>query len=110
MNIIGEIKGKRCILLDDMIDTAGTLCNAAAAVLEKGGATRVIAAATHGVLSGPALERLEKSPIEQVILLDTIRQPEERRLDKIRILPVAPVFSEAIERIYGDRPVSIRFK
>ena len=110
MNLIGDVRGKSVILVDDMIDTAGTLCNAAAAVLEKGGATRVIAAATHGVLSGPALERLEKSPIEQVILLDTIRQPEERRLDKIRILPVAPVFSEAIERIYGDRPVSIMFK
>ena len=109
MHIIGDIEGKNCILVDDMIDTAGTLCNAAVAVLEKG-AARVIAAATHGVLSGPALERLEKSPIERVILLDTIRQPEERRLDKIQILPVAPVFSEAIERIYGDRPVSIMFK
>ena len=93
-----------------MIDTAGTLCNAAVAVLEKGGATRVIAAATHGVLSGPALERLEKSPIEQVILLDTICQSPQKRLDKIKILPVAPVFSEAIERIYADRPVSIMFK
>ena len=110
MNLIGDVRGKSVILVDDMIDTAGTLCNAAVAALEKGGATRVIAAATHGVLSGPALERLEKSPIEQIILLHTIRQPEERRLEKIRILPVAPVFSEAIERIYGDRPVSIMFK
>ncbi len=109
MNLIGDVRDKSVILVDDMIDTAGTLCNAAVAVLEKG-AARVIAAATHGVLSGPALERLEKSPIERVILLDTIRQPEERRLDKIQILPVAPVFSEAIERIYGDRPVSIMFK
>lgn len=110
MNIIGDVRGRSVILVDDMIDTAGTLCNAAAAVLEKGGATRVIAAATHGVLSGPALERLEKSPIEQVILLDTICQSPQKRLDKIKILPVAPVFSEAIERIYADRPVSIMFK
>ena len=109
MNLIGDVQGKTVILVDDMIDTAGTLCNAAAAALEKG-AARVIAAATHGVLSGPALERLEKSPIERVVLLDTIRQPEERRLKKIHILPIAPVFSEAIERIYGDRPVSIMFK
>ena len=111
MNLIGGRPGKSVILVDDMIDTAGTLCNAAAAVLEKGRGHPESSPQPPTVLSpAPALERLEKSPIEQVILLDTIRQPEERRLDKIRILPVAPVFSGAIERIYGDRPVSIMFK
>lgn len=108
MNIIGDVKDKKVILVDDMIDTAGTLCNAAAAILENG-AKSVTAAATHAVLSGPAIERLEKSPIENVVLLDTIALPPEKRLDKFTVLPVAPVFSEAIERIYEDKPVSIMF-
>jgi len=106
MNIIGEVKGKKVILVDDMIDTAGTLCNAAQAVVEKGGATEVYAGATHAVLSGPAIERLKNSVIKEVILLDTINIPQERYLDKFTTLPVAPVFAEAIERIYEDKPVS----
>ena len=89
-----------------MIDTAGTLCNAAQAVVEKGGATEVYAGATHAVLSGPAIERLKNSVIKEVILLDTINIPQERYLDKFTTLPVAPVFAEAIERIYEDKPVS----
>ena len=109
MNIIGSVEGKKVILVDDMIDTAGTLCNAAAAIVEKGGAKSVIAAATHAVLSGPAIERLRKSVIDSVVLLDTIALPPEKRLDKFTLLPVAPVFSEAIERIYEDKPVSIMF-
>ena len=108
MNIIGDVKDKKVILVDDMIDTAGTLCNAAAAIMENG-AKSVTAAATHAVLSGPAIERLEGSPIESVVLLDTIALPPEKRLDKFTVLPVAPVFSEAIERIYEDKPVSIMF-
>ncbi len=108
MNIIGEVEGKTVLLLDDMIDTAGTLCSAAAAVMEAG-AERVFAAATHAVLSGPAIERLRDSALERVVLLDTIALPPEKRLDKFTILPVAPVFSEAIERIYEDKPVSIMF-
>ena len=109
MNIIGSVEGKKVILVDDMIDTAGTLCNAAAAIVEKGGAKKVIAAATHAVLSGPAIDRLRESVIENVVLLDTIALPEEKRLDKFTTLTVAPVFSEAIERIYEDKPVSIMF-
>ncbi len=108
MNIIGEVAGKTVLLLDDMIDTAGTLCSAAAAVMDAG-AQRVFAAATHAVLSGPAIERLQESPLERVVLLDTIALPPEKRLDKFTVLPVAPVFSEAIERIYEDKPVSIMF-
>ena len=110
MNIIGEVEGKKVILVDDMIDTAGTLCNAAEAIIEKGGATGVYACATHAVLSGPAIERIEKSPIKELILLDTVPIPEDKVLDKFTILPVAPVFAEAIERIYADKPVSPMFK
>ncbi len=109
MNIIGDVKDKKVILVDDMIDTAGTLCNAAKAIIEIGGAKEVYACATHGVLSGPAIERIEKSPIKELVLLDTIALPEEKKLDKITILPVAPVFAQAIQRIYDDKPVSPLF-
>ena len=110
MNIIGDVRGKKVILVDDMIDTAGTLCNSAAAILEKGGALEVRACATHGVLSGPAIERLTASPIKEVVLLDTIPLAPEKQIDKITVLPVAPVFAEAIGRIYTDKPVSSMFE
>jgi ribose-phosphate pyrophosphokinase len=109
MNIIGDVRDKKVLLVDDMIDTAGTLCNAANALVEKGGAKSVIAAATHGVLSGPAIDRIRDSVIDKVVLLDTIVLPPEKRIDKFIQLDVAPVFSEAIERIYEDKPVSIMF-
>ncbi len=109
MNIIGNVENKKVILVDDMIDTAGTLCNAARAIIEIGGASEVYACATHGVLSGPAIERIEKSPIKELVLLDTIALPPEKQLDKITILPVAPVFAQAIQRIYADKPVSPLF-
>ena len=109
MNIIGDVRGQKVILVDDMIDTAGTLCNAASAIIEKGGATEVYACATHAVLSGPAIERIGNSPIKELILLDTVQVPEQKMLDKFTILPVAPVFAEAIERIYEDKPVSPMF-
>ncbi len=106
MNIIGDARGKKVVLVDDMIDTAGTLCNAANAIVEKGGATEVYACATHAVLSGPAIERIKNSVIKEVVLLDTIPVSEEKMLDKFTILPVAPLFADAIERIYADKPVS----
>ena len=109
MNIIGDVRDKKVILVDDMIDTAGTLCNAANAIVEKGGATEVIACATHAVLSGPAVERIKNSAIKELILLDTIALPEEKKLPNFIILPVAPLFAEAIERIYEDKPVSPMF-
>jgi ribose-phosphate pyrophosphokinase len=111
MNIIGDVKGKKCIILDDMVDTAGTLCNAAKALIEIGGAKSVTACATHGPLSGPALQRIKDSVLEELVLLDTIPISDEKRQEcgKITVLPVAPVFAEAIERIYGDRPVSPLF-
>ena len=111
MNIIGDVKGKKCIIMDDMVDTAGTLCGAAKALIEIGGALSVTACATHGPLSGPAIERIQNSVLDELVLLDTIPISEEKRAacDKITVLPVAPVFAEAIERIYGDRPVSPLF-
>lgn len=109
MNIIGDVKGKEVILVDDMVDTAGTLCNAAKALVEVGGATKVTACATHGVLSGPAIERIQNSVISELVLLDTIPLPPEKRIDKITTLPCAHVFAEAIERIYEDMPVSTLF-
>lgn len=111
MNIIGDVKGKKCIILDDMVDTAGTLCNAAKALIEVGGAKSVTACATHGPLSGPAVQRIKDSVLEELVLLDTIPVSDEKKKEcgKITILPVAPVFAEAIERIYGDRPVSPLF-
>ena len=109
MNIIGDARGKKVILVDDMIDTAGTLCNAANAIVEKGGATEVYACATHAVLSGPAVERIKNSAIKEVVLLDTIPVPEEKMIDKFTILPVAPTFAEAIARIYNDKPFTTAF-
>ena len=111
MNIIGDVKGKKCIILDDMVDTAGTLCGAAKALVEVGGALSVTACATHGPLSGPAIERINNSVLDELVLLDTIPISDEKKkdCDKITVLPVAPVFAEAIERIYGDRPVSPLF-
>ncbi len=106
MSIIGDVKDKKVILVDDMIDTAGTLCNAAQACIERGGATEVYAGATHAVLSGPAIERIKNSVLKEVVLLDTISVPQDKYLDKFTTLPVAPVFAEAIERIYEDKPVS----
>lgn len=108
MNIIGDVKDKRVVLVDDMIDTAGTLCNAAAAIMEHG-AKEVYACATHGVLSGPAIDRINSSVIKELVLLDTIPLPADKKLNNITMLPVAPVFAEAIARIYEDKPVSPLF-
>ncbi len=108
MNVIGDVKDRRVIIVDDMIDTAGTLCNAAQAIMDYG-AKEVFACATHAVLSGVAIDRLRDSCIKEVVLLDTIPIPESKKLDKITVLPIAPVFAEAIERIYEDKTVSILF-
>ena len=108
MNIIGEVEGKNVILLDDMIDTAGTIVNAANA-LKKFGAKDVYACCTHGVLSGPAIERIEGSEIKELIVLDTIELPEEKKIDKIKVMSVADVFADAINRIYTCDSVSKLF-
>jgi ribose-phosphate pyrophosphokinase len=110
MNIIGSVEGKNVILLDDMVDTAGSLCGAAKALREIGGAKEVYACASHGVLSGPAIDRINDSCIKELTLLDTIPYPADKpRCDKIRYLSVAPVFAEAIERIYEEVSISSLF-
>lgn len=109
VNIIGDVKDKKIILVDDMIDTAGTICNAADAIIKIGGAKEIYAYATHAVLSGRAIERLERSPIKKLILLDTVPIPKEKMLDRFEVLHIAPVFAEAIKRIYIDSPVSSIF-
>lgn len=109
MNIIGEVRGKKVILFDDMVDTAGSLCGAAQALVELGGATDVIACASHGVLSGPAVERIQKSVIKELYFLDTVPAKQGVSCDKIKYLSVAHMFAEAIERIYEEVSVSKLF-
>ena len=110
MNLIGNVEGKDVIILDDMVDTAGSLCGAARALKEIGGANKIYACASHGVLSGPALERIADSALEELILLDTIPYPKDKPVvDKIRYLSVAPVFAQAIHRIYDDESLSSLF-
>ena len=108
MNIIGNIEGKNCIIVDDMIDTAGTICNAANAIKAMG-AKAVFAGATHAVLSGPACERLEASAIEELVLLNTVPLAEEKKLEKMTFLSVAPLFAEAISRVFSNGTVSELF-
>ena len=109
MHVIGDVEGKDCILFDDMVDTAGSLCGAAKAIIEVGGAKKVYACASHGVLSGPAIERLENSPIEELALLDTIPAHSEAKRARIRYLTVAPMFAEAIERTYQEISIAKLF-
>ncbi len=108
MNIIGDIEGKTCVLVDDMIDTAGTITNAANALKEMG-ATAVYACATHPILSGPAIERIQSSAIEELVLLNTAPIPEHKRIDKMKILSVAPLFAEAMTRIFTNDSISKLF-
>lgn len=109
MHLIGEVRGKDCVIVDDMIDTAGTLCNAAKAILD-GGARRVVACATHGVLSGPAVERIEASVLEEVVVTNTIMPSAEARDSKrIRVLSIAKLLGEAIRRIHNADSVSSLF-
>ena len=109
MNLIGDVKGKQCIIVDDMIDTAGTLTGAAKALMEYG-ATKVVACATHGVLSGPAIQRIMESPIDEVIVSDTIPlSPAARTCTKIKQVSMARLLGEAIKRIHSSDSVSSLF-
>lgn len=109
MNIIGSVEGKKCILLDDIVDTAGSLTGAAAAI-KNAGAEEVFACATHGVLSGPAIQRINDSCINELLLLDTIPYPKDReRSEKIRYLTTAPIFADAIKKIYEEESISTLF-
>ncbi|MDQ6969231.1 MAG: ribose-phosphate pyrophosphokinase [Mariprofundus sp.] len=106
MNIIGDVSGKHCIMIDDMVDTAGTLCGATEALLEQG-ATKVSAYASHGVLSGPAVKRLKQSDLHELVITDSILQPKEvRKSGKVRIISISSLMGEAITRIYDARSIS----
>ena len=108
-NIIGEVRGRNCILIDDIIDSGGTLCNAAAALMEAGAAS-VTAYLTHGVLSGSAVERVNGSALKELVITDTIQPTEAAQASaKIRILPIAPLIGEAIRRIADESSVSSLF-
>ena len=109
MNVIGNVRDKTCILYDDMVDTAGSLCNAARALIEVGGAKEVYACATHGVLSGPAYARIEDSPLKEMIFLNTIPQVANTPSGKIKFLDVAPVFARAIEHVHGGTSIADLF-
>lgn len=108
MNVIGDIEGKTAILVDDIIDTAGTITNAANALKDLG-AKDVYACSTHAVLSGPAIERIQDSAITEMVLLNTIPLPEEKKIDKIKVLSVAPLFAEAMIRIFTNDSISRLF-
>ena len=109
MNIIGDVKGKTCLLFDDMVDTAGSLCNAAQALVEFGGAREVYACATHGVLSGPAFDRIEASPIKEMVFLNTIPQAGNTPSGKIKFLDISHVFARAIEHVHGGTSIADLF-
>ena len=108
MNVIGDVRGKSCILFDDLVDTAGSLCNAARALMENG-AKEVYACATHGVLSGPAFERIEASPIKELAVLNTIPVTGNTPSGKIKELDVAPMFARAIAHIHGGTSIADLF-
>jgi len=108
IDVIGNVEGKRVILIDDVVDTAGSLTNGAKALLERG-ATEIYACASHGVLSGPAMQRLEDSPIKKLVITDTIPQTSEKISDKIAVLSVAPMIADGIKRIHRDDSLSTIF-
>ena len=103
--VIGDVKGRLCILTDDMIDTGGTIVSAAEILLERG-ATEVWAMATHGVLSGPAVERLSASPLERLVLTNTLPLPEHKRLSQVEVLSIAPLIAQALSAVFDDTSVS----
>ena len=109
MNVIGDVAGKDCILFDDMVDTAGSLCNAANALVAVGGAKAVYACATHGVLSGPAFDRIQNSVIQEMVFHNTIPVPADCPCDKIKTLDVAPIFARAISHVHGGTSIADLF-
>ncbi len=105
LDVVGEVEGRRCVLVDDMIDTAATICAASELLMERG-AAETWAMATHGILSDPALARLEKSPLARVIITNTLPLPEDRRIEKLEVLSVAKIIADAIDAVFEDTSVS----
>jgi ribose-phosphate pyrophosphokinase len=108
MHIVGNVEGKNCLLIDDMIDTAGTICKGALALKEKG-ARKIIASATHGVLSGNAIQNLIGSAIDEVVVTNTLKISDEKRFPRMRVLSVGSIFATAIQRIHEEKSVSSLF-
>ena len=108
-NIIGDIEGKTALIFDDEVSTAGTLVEAAK-ILQEHGAKEIYAGATHGVLAGPAIERIKSSPIKELVVTNTIPIEEEKRIDKIKVVSIAPLFAEAIKRINEEKPLGDLFE
>jgi len=108
IDVIGDVKDKRVVIIDDIVDTAGSLVSGAQALMERG-AAEIYACASHGVLSGPAIERIQTSPIKKLIITDTIPLPPEKQIDKIEVLSMAPVLAECIRRIHNDQSLSTIF-
>jgi ribose-phosphate pyrophosphokinase len=106
--VVGEVRGRTCVIVDDMIDTGGTIVKAAEALFE-GGAARVVVTATHGVLSGPAVDRLKNSRISEVVLTNTLPIPEDKRFDKLTVLSIAPLLARAISEVFTDGSVTSLF-
>ena len=108
LEVVGQVRGRTCIIVDDMIDTGATIVNAAEALFEQG-AAQVIATATHGVLSGPAVDMLKNSPISEVIVTNTLPIPPDRRFDKLTVLSIAPLIARAINEVFSDGSVTSLF-
>ncbi|MFT7599532.1 MAG: ribose-phosphate pyrophosphokinase [Acidimicrobiales bacterium] len=104
-DVVGEVEGRDCVLIDDMIDTAGTICSAAELLVERG-ASSVTAAATHGVFSGPAIDRLKNSVLDRVVVTDTLPMPPDKQFDKLEVLSIAPLIADAIRAVFEDTSVS----
>jgi len=103
--VIGDVEGRQCVIVDDMIDTAGTVASAAEILLDRG-ATEVWAMATHGVLSGPAVDRLKNSAISRVVITNTLPLPPEKQFDKVEVLSVAKIIADAVDAVFEDTSVS----
>lgn len=106
--VVGEVEGRTCVLVDDMIDTAGTVVSAANLLVDRG-ATDVYVAATHGLFSGPAVDRLKNAPVREVIVTNTLPIPDEKQFDSLRVLSIAPLIAEAIDAVFEDTSVSELF-
>ena len=104
-DVVGEVAGRTCVVIDDMIDTAGTICAAAELLVEKG-ASDVIVGCTHAVFSGPAVDRLKNAPISRVFVTNTLPLPPEKMFDKVEVLSIAPVIADAMEAVFGESSVS----
>ena len=107
--VVGEVEGRICVVIDDMIDTGGTIVKAAEVLFERGAAD-VIVAATHGILSGDAMERFKNCPVREVVVTDTLPIPSDRRFDKLTVLPIAPLIANAIKQVFEDGSVTSMFE